>query len=333
MQRSTASAFVAGLLDAAIVILCAAVLLALFAAGGCAHAPRTAPPGAPADGAVERYRAGVARLVAGHLDDGQVVSRNADGAAAHRGEALIWTWTLIGTLGCEDGAPLLARALERLRSNSGALYRYEPLPDEYVGGNEVSLDGEIGYWYGVARRLARCPADRELLAEAWQLRQAAVDGAGGRLHPNVAQSAYAELSAVRDQVAYALGLRGEPAADRLEVLGGQLAAWAGAVAAAKAPCYRWNLAWLLVRTLEAAGRSLPGGGRNAFCAVTAGGDVPTVDHWCGRPGLAEFLAGYVANSWEYRFQRCGAWEAPDGAGLATPGLDELVALRELYVLD
>lgn len=304
------------------------LLLAVIAACGRAE---DRPDPLPGDDAVRaRYSAAVMRMLSLTEND-QIVSRTTEGEVRHEGDSLLWTWTAIGVLGCGEGYQLMRAALARLRFGAGYHVRYLPLPAEYVGGNETSLDPELGFYFGVASRWRRCPEDRAELAEAWVLREQAVDAAGGRLHPNVAAMVPAGLDAARDQVGAAMGLGAEPAPERLELLGFELSAWAKATLISRQPCYRLNLAWTAIRALEEAGGALPGRWRDAFCGATAASGVATVDHWCGRAGALErFVAEYEPNAWEYALQRCPAWEQPDGAGLETPGLDLIVAMRELY---
>jgi hypothetical protein len=117
------------------------------------------------------------------------------------------------------------------------------------------------------------------------------------------------------------------------VLEAQIAAWLEAVKIARAPCFRANLAWRHVRSLEALGYHISWHGTLAICTATDGLQIPTWEQWCGRsPGLSEFLAGFKPNEWEFRFQRCGAWETADGAGRRHLELDRLEALDALYRL-
>jgi len=308
----------------------AALVAALCLLAGCGEAmdrPGTLPGD---DVARARYVAASDRLLERFTDLGQVVSRGPGSKPERVGEALIWTGTAMANLGCGDGYQLTRLFLARLRSFQGALFRYVPLPEEYFPGNEVSLDGELGWWWGAAARARRCPEELPEFAEAWALRAAYLERTGGRLHANVEQTVPAPLDAARDQVAHALGLRGAPSQDRLDALGYGLAGWAASVAAVRAPAYRINLAFTTIRAVEASGGTIGDGARNAFCGATAGVDIPTVDHWCGRPALSAFVDGFQHDVWEYRHQRSGAWETPDAAGFETPGLDLIVALRELH---
>lgn len=304
------------------------LVLALVSCGRAEDPPAEIPA---ADAARARYAAAVTRMLTGFTELGQVVSRDPDTwEPRHLGDSALWSWTAIGVLGCGEGYQTMQLAAARLRAKDGYLLRYLPLPDEYAGGNETSLDPEIGYWFGTASRWRRCPDDRAELAEAWVLHEQAIDKAGGHLHPNVAAMVPVGLDAVRDAVGAAMGLGEAPGAARIEFLGAELAAWVKATLIARQPCYRLNLAWTAIRALEEAGGGLTAGGRDAFCAASAGAGIATVDHWCGRGGLGGFVDSFQPNVWESALQRCPAWEFPDGAPYETPGLDLIVAMRELY---
>ena len=296
----------------------------------CGHADDKPDPVPPVDADRARWRASVDRLLSHFVEGGQVVSRDVDGSGANLGDSLIWTGTALGVLGCDEGAGIARALIERLTAGGGVIERYDPLPTTYRGGNEVSLDGEIGLWLGFAARARRCPAEVPELARVWSLRRGAIAAAGGRLHPNVDVRVPVGLTAARDAVAAALGAGAGPSGAELEAFGVVVAGWARGVTASQAACFRINLAWTAARAIEEAGRSVPPGWRDAFCAATARADLPTVDHWCGRGGLDAYLEGYRPDVWEYRHQRCGGWETPDARELATPGLDELMALREKH---
>lgn len=291
------------------------IACALFVLVGCGHASNepAADPGA-AD-VRTRFAASEGRLL-GLLDAGQVVSRRPDGAPDRLGEAGKWTWKALGTLSCAAAYEPMRQALARLDAAGGELVRYVPLPAEY-DKDRWNLDGEIGFWEGFAGLWQRCPAYRAELAEAWALHE-------GKYEPPPV------FDAVAAQLAAMVGRGTAPPAAKVEALGAELWAWAAATVAGRAACFRLNLALESITGLERAGGALPGRWRDLLCGTTATVDIPTWDHWCGRPGLDAYLDGFAPNVWEYRHQRCGAWETPDGQGLQTPGLDELVALRLKY---
>lgn len=296
----------------------------------CARAQDRSMYVSPNDGDRERWSASVSRLTSTFLDNGQVVSRDADGNGVHLGDSLIWTGIALGVLGCDEGVGVSQALRARVVAGGGILERFEPLPSSYRAGNEVSLDGEIGLWFGFAARSRRCPAEAAELGQAWALRQQAVGDLEGQLHPNVDVRVPVGLAAARDAVGASLGVGSGPAGGELEAFGAVVATWARLVVADRAACFRVNLAWTAIRALEEGGRRVPPGWRDSFCAAAAPAGLPTVEHWCGREGLDAYLASYRPNEWEYRHQRCAGWESPDGGDLATPGLDELMALREKF---
>jgi len=89
-----------------------------------------------------------------------------------------------------------------------------------------------------------------------------------------------------------------------------------------------------VKCLTGISSEISDGGRASFCGAAKAADMPTVDHWCSHKDIGEYIDSFEYNQWEYRHQRSGAWETPDGKeGLETPGLDLLVALVAKYNLD
>ncbi len=113
----------------------------------------------------------------------------------------------------------------------------------------------------------------------------------------------------------------------------QIVGWATAVKQTREACFRINLGYQTLKTVHALGGAISGLGKDAFCKTTADTDLPTVDHYCERADLGGFIESFVWDAWEYRHQRCPAWESSDGrAGLATPGLDLAEALKEKYDL-
>lgn len=308
-----------------------AVLIALNALVACGRGRgRARPEAMPASVDDTRLHAEAVERFARFLDDGQVVSRVGD-APEHVGDSLIWTGVAIGALPCDAAAPLVARLTERLEANGGLLVRYEPLPEDKVGGGEITMDGETGLYFGLGRYVTRCGVP-DRLAAAWRLRQDAQAAAGGRLHPNVTSIMPDQFTFTRDAVSYALGIRGEPSVDRLYVLEQEIAAWMVATVRERAACYRLNLGYLHIAAVEAMGYRVSDVGRLTLCAATGSAGIATWDHWCGRGGLSEFVEAFEWNRFEFKHQRC-AYEEPDGReGLETPALDLILALSILHAL-
>lgn len=283
----------------------------------------------PTPTAQERYAEAIDRLESGFVENGFIVSRWDDGRPEHMGEAILWTGLAMAHMPCERGNRFERRLIEVMLDHGGGLVRFEPL-GEYANGREITVDGALGLYYGVADRIARCNA-ADHWREPWRLHLAYLERHNGRLHVNARNYAVmpAEFTALRDAISHALGLRGKPHTDRIRILESQVTAWASGVVAQKAPAYRLNLGRLALQGLERLGYRIDG---SAFCAVSEPARIANIEHWCGREGLSEFIEDFKFDTWEYRFQR-GAWEQPDGkAGLSTPGLDLIEALSTYYYL-
>lgn len=283
---------------------------------GCSKAVEKPEPVDPREAEAALFDEAVNRLEA-MSDGGWVVSRNAENGPEHTGDSLIWTGMAMGDLDCTRGVAQQEALVTMVRETGGKMYRHPSLKDQ------VSMDGAIGLYYGIARREHRCGAYWAAVLEAtpefWE----------NPLHVDGTEMP-AEFTYVRDLLGFKLGFLPEPAVSRKGALEAEIAAWTLAVAATKAACYRVHLSLLGLQTIESLGGTISGNGRNAFCSLTKAMDLPTVDHWCGRP--TAFLAQFQYNAWEMRHQRCGAWETPDGGGLATPALDLITYLRSAFTI-
>ncbi len=299
----------------------AIILLAL--ACSCAKPEPKPEPVPPEDPIVTMYAAAVDRGVS-LLDGGFVVSRADDGAASHTGDSLIFSGIALDAWPCDAGAQTEEALIAMLEILNGGLFRHPTIPDD------VSLDGALGLYRGVASRVARCPGSRERLAAPFAKHLAF--SKDGQLNPSGGGTLVTVFRVVRDAVAYQLGLDERPSAWAVEKLSTTIAGWAALVNATHVAAYRIHLGLLSIETLESAGVPFPGAERDKFCASTRGVDMPTVDHYCGRGDLAGWARGFTYDSWEYRHQRAG-WESADGRpGLRTPALDLATGLRKAYGL-
>lgn len=277
------------------------------------------------------YKEAKSRLFQNHIENGWVVSRWADGSPEHEGEGLLWTGTLLTVLSCQEGENIEDKLIAMVRANNGSLVRVSPL-GEYRDGREITYDGVIGLYRGISSRLARCPSSLSKWRVPWRLHLDALDANEGRFHPNAPAKTPPGFSPVQDLITEKLGLGDGPSDVQIGVMVREISVWAAGVVLSKKPAYRLNLGFLHMQVLEDMGR-LGDYERNLFCANTGGADVPLIDHWCGRKDIAEYIDTFEFNKWEYRHQRSGKWEKPDGKpGLSTPGLDLLVALVAKYDL-
>lgn len=305
----------------------AALALCLVA---CSHKPAARAADVPPPTAEQvAYRAASNELTQDFVDGGTwVVSTDGNGDAAHQGDALLWSGTALWALPCALGDGIEAGLIEVITRRGGALVRYEP------GTDDVSMDGALGLFLGVSRRVTDCgKADlwrapiAKLLAyeNAWQ----------GRINEHASARLIAEFTYVRDLLAAKLDDAGAPDASRQATLETEIGEWMQAIRLAHVlhhgseACYRANLSLDAMLAIETLGGTVSGPGRQAFCAPTASFDIPTVDHYCGRKSLLDYVASFVPNQWEFRHQRC-AYEGADGNGLRTPGLDLLVAYVMAY---
>lgn len=298
----------------------------------CAKAKDEPDPLDPVEPIPSIFYEATTRLMTQHLEAGWVVSRDGDDPA-HVGEGLLWTGMWLTVASCVNGAHSEAMLQKMIESHDGALVRYEPL-GEYEGGREVTLDGALGLYRGVAYRIKHCPTSREAWLKALTLHKEFLDAHGGRLHPGVDEQLTPEFDLLLDLLLADLSDGGFDLlrSGRIGALVDEVSAWTLGVMVTHAPAYRANLSLITLQTLEELGVEIPQSGRDKFCAVSNGIDIPTVDHWCGRGDLPGWIMQFHYDEWEYRHQRSGAWESPDGDGLKTPALDLLVGIKQAYAL-
>ncbi len=259
-----------------------------------------------------------------------VVSLKPDGSPEHLGEALIWGGTYLWAASCDRGRPVSEAMARMVSDHGGQIIRVDPL-GEYAGGRAVTLDGWIGAAMGIARRIQDC-GEANLWRQPFADLIAFQKGNSGLLNADSSSRLEGGFVFIRDAIAAKLGLRDEPDHDRQIDFEKTVAAWPGLVKLAHATgvgsdaCFRVNLALSSLLTQETLNKWTSDQARDEFCAGSDGMDIPTADHFCGRRPIAEYLASYQPDRWEYRHQRCGAWEQPDGDGNVSPQLDRLVAL-------
>lgn len=306
------------------------LLLALFVSA-CGHAPARPDKVYPPESVKQLWREASDRLLDRFTEDGWVVSRDANGEPEKVGDSLLWTGLAMGVMECDD-ATLFEDALgATIERNQGVLMRIDPLPESYKN-NPISFDGETGVIFGFALRAKRCPERRERLRALWVEHMDAINRMGGKLHPNSNAKIVLQFKAAQKAVNHELGVGSKPSKVEQAAMVQEAAAWAAAVNAKHAACYRVNLAYLYISAMETLGYKSSRLGRDAFCSATKGMRLATVDHWCGRGGLKSYIDNFKYNEWEFKHQRCESWEKRDGReGLETPGLDLLMAIDEAYI--
>ncbi len=281
------------------------------------------------------YQAAVNHVISRHVfGNFGVVSLKTDGSPEHAGEALIWGGTALWALPCAAGQGISDGLRAMILDQGGAMIRVDPL-GEYDDGRQITLDGALGAFLGIARRVADCG---EMVDWREPLRAilAFQEANGDRMHPGSENRLIGEFTAVRDMIAYNVGLADRPTDQRFRELEQTVGGWATAVEIAHETkigsdaCYRVNLGLTAYLSDEAGGQPVSQLGRDQFCAATRSMDIPTIDNFCGRKPIVEYLASYEPNAWEFRHQRCGKWEQPDGDGNESPGVDKLVAYILAY---
>lgn len=275
--------------------------LALLLAACSRPKPNEHPDPMPASELVARDIAARALAMS---EDGWIVSREADGSTRDRGDSLIFTGIAMGAMACDQGAEPEAALVKMLHDRHGGVYRHPSIPDDY------SLDGLLGLWWGISRRTAKCPDTRPLWAGLIEEHAHAVT-----IEPF--------FRTALDQLVADLGQGGGPSVFERGILGSEVAGWAASTVGQHAASYRLHLGFLTLSLVSAPA------GKKAYCNEVPTAKIALVEHFCGRSGLGEWVAGFAYDRYVYAFQR-GAWETPDASGKTTPAIDLLIALDALY---
>lgn len=276
-------------------------LLLLLAVYGCAKPA----PDKIAETPTDRFAEVAARAGAMTWPDGWITCVKPDGSRDCLGDSLIFSGLAMGADDCEHGQIYEDALVGMIHDNDGELVRHPTIRGS-------SLDGALGFLWGMAQRARRCPASTERLSAAVR--------------------AYSERNArplepyfpvVVRQVLHDMGDGDPPSEHDRGLLGSELAGWALAVVSTQAAAFRLHLGYLAFSLVDAPK------GKTAYCAAVEKAKIPLIEAFCGRPGLLDWLRDFRYNEWEYRHQR-GAWEDPDGDGRETAGVDFLVGYRQAY---
>lgn len=247
------------------------------------------------------------------LDRGFVVSKDPSGNLIHQGDSLLFSGLALYALDCYSGDPI-ANAFEKMLTDlDGGAYRHPDLAER-----ELSLDGLLGFYRGISKRVFNC-GEKDRWAEAMKNHRA-----------RVASALPAEFNYVGDMLSYKLGLSDKPDSKRVKTLAFEITQWANLVKLSKSACYRIHLGLLVMQILDQLGEPVSDEDRGAFAAAVKGTDMPAVEEYSGRPALDAYLTNFKYNEYQYRHQRCGTLEGPDGLGQDHPGVDFLVGYADLY---
>lgn len=306
------------------------LLFTILLFSSCSTVDERAKPKEPTDKIRATYLEAVDRLFASHLENNWVVSRYLDGDTEHEGDSLLWTGIAMASLPCELGDVIEDAMAATIRRNGGALVRYEPL-GEYANGREITFDGATGLYFGIFNRLENC-GDTAMARwrNVWGLHLDYLQRNDWRFHANADASMPPGFNVLRDYISHILGLGDKPVGSRIRLLESEAAAWSVSVIESGKPCYPAHLSFLYMLFLEKSGDLLKGAA-DTFCYATEEASMPWIDHWCGRKDISKWVSVFEYDKWEYRHQRCGSHETPDGKPrLMTPALDLIAALAYAY---
>ncbi len=268
---------------------------------GCHKPNPDSQPKAPA----ERFAAIEDRIAAMSWPTGWVSCTDIDGGHGCLGDSLLFTGLALGAADCEHGQIYQDALTEMIHANNGILERHPTIRGS-------SLDGALGFLWGMARRYANCPDARAATLESVRLY---ASNSSGTLEPY--------FSVVLRQVLADMGDGDSPSEHDRGMLGSEIAGWAFAVVTSESAAYRIHLGYLGLSLVDSPK------GRVSYCAAVEKAKIPLIESFCGRPGLTEWIDGFLPNVYEFRHQRA-IWEGPDANGKQTPGVDYLVGYRQAF---
>jgi hypothetical protein len=290
--------------------------------GGCARVKTSATAVMPRSSNDASFFVGMEdRALTFTSPAGWVISCDgADCPPVNQGDSLLFTGLATYAMDCTHGDSTSLAMAQMVDTMDGGLYRHPSLP------SSISLDGALGFYRGATKRATLC-------GEGWQWGElikkhlAYVMRNEGVLNVGSSATLAGGFSYIPRKLASNLGVGEEPSAKDQAELEAAVAGWAAADMAAHGACFRLNLGLMALQTVEELGSKISPEGKAAYCAATRGSRIPTIDQWCGRGGLLDYINGFAYNVWQYRHQRCTDWETPDGSVGADgqPGVDFLTA--------
>lgn len=276
----------------------------------------------------ERYEQFSANLLTSHLANGYVVNIK-DGVQNPEGDSLLFSSLAMAALPCSDALKIFDAIDASATSRDGALIRIEPpLPQHIANRNMTSRDMEAGAIFGLTDLWHRCGLERA--KPLWlKHRQFVHEQGGGFLHPDAYRSLISPgIAFSMDGLSFALSQAPRPKERQLVAFEGSAIFGAIAIAEQKDSCYPIHLSTIAIIASAWNGLPISQDAQAAFCEATAGMDLPLTDWLCERLDLDKWLGDFQPGAWEYRHQRCPAWESQDGhPNEQAPNIDWLILYK------
>lgn len=257
---------------------------------------------------------------------GQIVSR-LNGVPTLVGDSLFFTGMAIAVVPC-NSADVYYSALEKMIRLKSTLYRFDPLPPEYIP-YPVSYDGIAAVFYGFSKKFAECPNDHDRIRGIVEPFRLYLKENGIFYSPAAITAKYEfGLDYAPELLAFRLGLRDtEPHPDFKSKMEMAVNTWAFATVAKKKGCFRIHLSTLNLLSVHYLGVEPSRSAKDSYCEITKGIGFPLGDYLCQRMTAVDYLSTWIKDEWNYRLQRC-KWERVDGFGQEHAGLDFLM-IRDL----
>lgn len=259
------------------------------------------------------------RLLEEFVENGYVVSREANGDHKHAGDAAKYTGIALGVLPCDKGHELEQALKSSLMRYDGQIQRFEP-PIYSTNYGVTSRDAEVGVTFGFVMRNLRCGVPFSL---EWQEHWDFVEGNNWHLEPPSEDKLSPGYLHVFGKVKELLagGNADEPASWLW-----QAGLWANVETAesAEEDCFPVDLTALQMCFMSKMGYNISEYAASKICAASRNMGLAHMDWYCRRGVSGQFLEGYPLNRYENRLQICPWQDGTQNEGVKTHAVDYLL---------
>lgn len=259
-----------------------------------------------------------ARLLSGFVSQGFIVSMDGP-TVIETGDAAIFTGESLLFLSCAEGQPVQDALIAAIHAAGGMIPRFA-VPDP-ASDRPTSRDMVLGVMLGFLYRADACPDQRPAIEASWAEHHGYVKAMGGDLGPGTGND-LGSLHWLWDRASIALHATDNATDKGIFELG--MTSTARSIHDLKSACYPMHLGDIQILAAAHMGDAVSDSAHQLFCGESDGMDLPLTDWLCGRRAASDWLAAFKQDEYQFRHQRCGGWEGPDGKGHQHPDVDFLL---------